>query len=107
MFNIKERIHLLQGPERIQVTDEHLIQLKATYGDFSNEMEEMIHDFFVPLNLMRDVGAYTGTSADKFIEFCDIIHYYLELQVRMATEMLNHTSTTFENNIHAAETIIE
>lgn len=22
MFNIKERIHLLQGPERIQVTDE-------------------------------------------------------------------------------------
>lgn len=97
---------MLDGPESIEVTDEQLEQLKETYGSLSNEIQELIHDFFIPLNMMRDVGVFTGKSADKFVDFCDIVQYYLDLQVQVASEKYQQASATFADDIHEAESIV-
>lgn len=99
-------IVLLQGPESIEVTDEQLEQLKATYENLSDEMQELIEDFFVPLNMMRDTGVFEGKSANTFVDFCNIVQYYLELQIQLASEKFKHASTTFEDDIIEAESSI-
>lgn len=96
---------MLEGPESIEVTDEQLEQLKTTYENLSDEMLELLNDFFVPLNLMRDNGIFTGSSANKFIDFCDIVQYYLQLQIQIAAEKFQNGSATFEDDIHNAESI--
>lgn len=97
---------MLEGPESIEVTDEQLEQLKKTYENLSDEFQELLRDFFIPLNMMRDVGVFTGKSADKFVDFCDIVQYYLDLQIQIASEKYQQASATFAGDIHEAESII-
>lgn len=102
----KEWIGLLQGPANIEVTDEQLEKLKTNYETVVSDMQVLINDFFVPLNLMRDTGVFQGKSADKFVAFCDIVQYYLDIQIQHATEKFKDASTTFADDIHKAETSI-
>lgn len=97
---------MLEGPESIEVTDKQLEKLKSNYESLSNEIQELLHDFFVPLNMMRDTGVFEGKAANNFVTFCDLVQYYFELQIQNATEQFEHASISFENDILEAETTI-
>jgi len=42
----------LEGPAKIEVSDEQLEALTSTYSDLASEMETMINDFFKPFEIM-------------------------------------------------------
>lgn len=98
---------MLEGPEKIEISGEQLENLKSTYKMLTEEIEEMIHDFFKPFDIMRDSGIFTGTSADKFTDFCHVSQLYLELQFDVALTELHTAITSFEEDINEANSSLQ
>lgn len=53
--------------------------------------------------MMRDVGVFTDRTAETFVGFCNVIQYYLDLKVQIASDKYPYASITFENDILATD----
>lgn len=93
----------LQGPEKIEISDEQLEVLRLTYSALSSEMEEMISEFFNPFEIMSSEGIFRGASADAYMEFCRLVHQYSELRYAMVFEEINEAVKGFEDKINEIE----
>lgn len=93
----------LEGPEKIEISDEQIEALRSTYGDLASEMDEMINDFFKPFEIMNSEGVFRGASADAYMEFCRLVHQYTEVRYNMVFEEINDAVKVFEEKINEVE----
>jgi hypothetical protein len=93
----------LEGPEKIEISDEQLEALQSTYNYLTLEMEEMINDFFTPFDLMSNEGIFRGASADAYTEFCRLVHQYTKVRYDMVLEETRGAVKAFEVKINEIE----
>lgn len=78
----------LVGPEKIEISDEQLEALTSTYNDLALEIEEMLHDFFKPFEIMSSQEIFQGASANAYMEYCKLIHQYTDIRYSMVLEKI-------------------
>lgn len=93
----------LEGPAKIEISDEQLEALRTTYNDLASEMETMINDFFSPFDIMQSEGIFRGASAEAYTEFCMLIHQYLEVRYGMVLTELKEAADIFTEKINEVE----
>lgn len=93
----------LEGPAKIEVSDEQLEALTSTYSDLASEMETMINDFFKPFEIMSSQGIFRGASADAYMEYCKLVHQYTDVRYSMVLEKMKDAANEFEEKINEVE----
>lgn len=93
----------LEGPAKIEISDEQLEALRSTYKDIATEMEEMINDFFKPFEIMSSEGIFRGASADAYMDYCKLVHQYAEVRYEMVFEEIKEAMKVFEEKIDEVE----
>lgn len=93
----------LEGPVKIEISDDQLEALRSTYRDLHSEMEEMINDFFNPFEIMSSEGVFRGASADAYTEFCRLVHQYTEIRYNMVFEEIKDAIKLFEEKVKEVE----
>lgn len=97
----------LEGPEKIEISDEQLEDLKSTYDNLASEMEEMINDFFKPFEIMNSEGIFRGASADAYMEFCGLAHQYTEVRYNMVLQEIKSAIKAFEEKVNEVEDYVD
>lgn len=94
---------MLTGPERIEISDDQLNQLKTVYKELTEDVASLMNDFFIPFEIMQSEGIFTGTSAEAFTSFCKLVNDYLEARFQMSLEELQEAAANFEEKINEVE----
>lgn len=98
---------VLEGPDKIEITEEQLEYLQTTYDDLTLDMEEMIHDFFSPFEIMVNEGIFTGKSANAYKEFCLLVQQYLEIRFGMVLSELEKVANEFKSKLNEVENYVD
>lgn len=93
----------LEGPAKIEVSDEQLEALTSTYSDLASEMNEMINDFFKPFEIMHSQGIFRGVSAEAYMEYCKLVHQYTDVRYSMVLEKMKDVTEEFKDKINEIE----
>lgn len=94
---------MLEGPSKIEITDDQLEQLSTTYGELREEVLSMLEEFFTPFEIMSNEGVFTGKSADAYTEFCILINQYLKIRFDLSIQKLIAASESFKDEIDQVE----
>lgn len=93
----------LEGPAKIEISDDQLEAFTSTYSDLTLEMDIMINDFFKPFEIMSSQGIFRGASADAYMEFCKLVHQYTEVRYSMVLKKITDAAKEFEEKINEVE----
>jgi len=95
---------MLEGPEKIEISDEQLNEMNAVYSELSEEVSAMLTDFFTPFEIMRSEEIFKGSSAEAYMEFCQLVQNYLQVRFEMSFQDLEKAASNFQNRINEVET---
>jgi len=96
---------MLEGPEKIEISDEQLEALCTTYADLDDEIRLLISDFFTPLEMLQNEGFFKGKTAENFSAFCMYSRTYLSSKLEISLEQLKTASEEFKSKVEEVESI--
>ncbi|MBT2214709.1 hypothetical protein F3157_09180 [Virgibacillus dakarensis] len=96
---------MLEGPARLEISDDQLEQLNKIYKELAEDVSSMLVDFFAPFELMKNEGVFAGKSADAYTDFCMLVNHYLKIRFDVSLQELNKSGESFKNKIDEVESL--